>query len=132
VYNVLKQDRRGLARIRGLAEATAHLETNWQDKLELDPEELFPGCVVERVRLRAILAPKIAHAPKTQFLPVDPQRVFQQFWPSHWAQLPVGQAWGFKFAASLMRSLPTFDMLLSDDPTEIGDSIGNFIAGLRT
>jgi hypothetical protein len=132
VYNLLKQDRHGLARIAGLAEATADLETNWQDKLELDPEEIFPGCMVEQVQLGAILAPKIAHAAKTQFLSVDPQRVFQQLWPSQWSQLPVAQASGFKFAASLTRSLPTFVMLLSDNPTEIGESSRKFIAGLRT
>jgi hypothetical protein len=131
VYNLLKQDRHGLARIDGLVEATAHLDTNWQDKLELDPEELFPGCMVEHIRLRAIVAPKIVHASKTQFVSVSPQSVFQQFWPSLWAQLPVAQAQGFKFAASLMRSLPTFTMLLSDDPAEIGESIRHFIRGVR-
>jgi hypothetical protein len=128
---LLKQDRHGLARIAGLAEATADLEMNWQDKLELDPEEIFPGCLIERVRLGAILAPKIAHAAKTQFLSVDPQRVFQQLWPSQWSQLPVAQASGFKFAASLTRSVPTFTVLLSDDPAEIGDSMRQFIIGLR-
>jgi hypothetical protein len=131
VYNLLKQDRRGVARIAGLAKTTAHLETNWQDKLELDPEELFPGCLVEQVRLGALLAPKIAHTAKTQFLAVDPQYVFRQLWPSLWSQLPVAQASGFKFAASLTRALPTFTMLLSDDPSEIGESTRQFIAGLR-
>jgi hypothetical protein len=130
-YNLLKQDRHGIARIAGLAEATAHVPTNWQDKLELDPDDLFPGCVVETMRLRAILSPNIAHARKTVFVPTDPQTVFQQFWPSLWAQLPVAQAAGFKFAASLTRSLPTFTMLLSDETTEIADSIRQFIAGLR-
>jgi len=129
-YNLLKQDRNGLSRIDGLAEATGHLETNWQDKLELDPEELFPGCTVERVRLRAILAPKIAYASRTQFFPVDPQYVFQRFWPSLWAQLPVALVSGFRFAAALTRSLPTFSVLLSDNPAEIGDSIRRFIVGL--
>ena len=66
-YNLLKQDRDGLARIAGLAEATAHVQANWQDKLELDPEDLFPGCMVETMRLRAILSSKIAHTPKTEF-----------------------------------------------------------------
>jgi hypothetical protein len=130
-YNVMKQDRRGLARIRGLTQATAHLETNWQDKLEFDPEELFPGCMIESVRLRAILTPKIAHAPNTEFLSVDPQSVFRQFFPSLWAQLPVARAAGFKFAASLTRSLPTFTMLLSDEPAEIAGSIRQFIARLE-
>jgi hypothetical protein len=130
-YNVLKQDRSRIARIEGLAEATAHLETNWQGKLEFDPEEIFPGCMLERVRLRAILVPRISHATKTQFLSTDPQNVFQQFWPSMWTQLPVAHMRGFRFTASLTRSLPNFTMLLSDDPVEIGDSIGQFIAGLR-
>jgi hypothetical protein len=52
VYNVLKQDQNRLARIDGLAGATAGLKTSWKNKLEFDPEKLFPGCVVERVRLR--------------------------------------------------------------------------------
>ena len=132
VYNVFKQDQNRLARIDGLAGATAHLKTNWKNKLEFDPEEFFPGCMVERVRLHAILAPKIAYAPRTSLLQVDPQYVFQQLAPSLWTQLPGAQVSGFRFATWLTRSLPTYSVSLSDEPAEIGDSIGRFIAGLTT
>jgi hypothetical protein len=132
VYNLLKQDQNGLSRIDGLAARTAHHAPNWQGKLELDPEELFPGCIVERVGLCAILAPKIAYAPRTRLLPVEPQHVFQQLAPSLWSQLPGAQLSGFRFATWLTRSLPTYDMQLSDDPAEIGDTIGSFIAGMTT
>jgi hypothetical protein len=130
VYNVFKQDQNRLARFNGLAGATAHLKTSWKNKLEFDPEEFFPGCMVERVRLRAILAPKIAYAPRTSLLQVDPQSVFQQLAPSLWIQLPGAQLSSFRFATWLTRSLPTFSVSLSDEPAEIGDSIGRFIAGL--
>jgi hypothetical protein len=132
VYNVLKLERNRFARIAGLAADTANRKTNWQNKLELDPEELFPESVVERVRLRAILAPEFAYTRQTLFLPVDPQHAFHRLAPSLWAQLPGARASGFRFATWLTRSLPTYSVQLSDEPAEIGDSIGRFIAGLTT
>ena len=132
VYNVFKQDQNRLSRINGLAGATARMKKSWKNKLEFDPEEIFPGCVVERVRLRAILAPKIAYAPRTRFVQVDPQRVFHQLAPSLWIQLPGAQVSAFRFATWLTRSLPTYRAFLSDEPAEIGDTIGRFIAGLAT
>ena len=132
VYNIFKQDRVRLARIDGLAEATARLKTNWNNKLEFDPEDLFPGCLVEHVRLHAILAPKIAYEPRTRLVKVDPQSVFQQLAPSLWTQLPGTPVSGFRFATWLTRSLPTYGVSLSDDPAEIGDTIGRFIVGLTT
>jgi hypothetical protein len=132
VYNIFKQDRGGLARISGLAGATTRLKTNWNNKLEFDPEDVFPECIVERVRLHAILAPKIAYEPRTRLLKIDPQCVFRQLAPSLWTQLPGTQVFGFRFATWLTRSLPTYSVYLSDDPAEIGDTIGRFIGELTT
>jgi len=126
-YNVFKQDRSRLARISGLAGATVPSNTNWQNKLEFDPEDLFPGCLVERVRLHAILAPKIAHVRRTRLVKVDPQDVFQQLAPSMWMQVQTTSVSSFRFAAWLTRSLPTYSVLLSDEPAEIGDAIRHFI-----
>ena len=132
VYNIFKQDRDRLARIDGLARATAHLKTNWNNKVEFDPQDLFPGCVVERLRIHAILAPKIAYEPQTRLVKVDPQCVFQQLVPSQWTQLPGAPVPGFRFATWLTRSLPTYSVALSDDPAEIGETIGRFIVELTT
>ena len=130
VYNIFKQDQNGLARIDGLADAIGHLNKNWNNKLEFDPEELFPGCLVERVRLHAILAPKIAYEPRTRLVKVDPACVFQQLGPSLWTQLPGTPVFNFRFATWLTRSLPTYSAFLSEDPAEIGDAMGRFIEGL--
>jgi len=132
VYNVFKQDQNRLARIDGLAGIIARLKPNWNNKLEFDPEDLFPGCLVERVRLHAILAPKITYEPQTALVKVDPQHVFQQLAPSLWTQLPGTPVSGFRFATWLTRSLPTYSVSLSDEPAEIGDAIGRFIVGLTT
>lgn len=130
VYRLLKQDREGLARIPGLAARTAHEEINWQNKLELDPELLFPGCMVEEMRLRAIVMPVIARAQRTQPVPADAQTAFQQFAPSMWAQMPGARASGFMFAAWLTRRLPAFRLLLSENSREIADSLHRFIGEL--
>jgi hypothetical protein len=127
VYRLLKQDREGLARIPGLAARTGHEQVNWQNKLELDPELLFPGCMVEEMRLSAIVMPVIARAPQTQFVPADTQTAFQQFAPSMWAQMPGARASGFMFAAWLTRQLPVFRMLLSENSSEIAGSVSRFI-----
>jgi hypothetical protein len=132
VYNIFKQDRDRLSRISGLVGATTRLKTNWNNKLEFDPEDVFPECIVERVRLHAILAPKIAYEPRTRLLKIDPQCVFQQLAPSLWTQLPGTQVSGFRFATWLTRSLPAYSVFLSDDAAEIGDTIGRFIVELTT
>jgi hypothetical protein len=131
-YNIFKQDKNRLERIDGLAGATARLNTNWNNKLEFDPEELFPGCLVERLRLHAILAPKIAYEPRTRLVKVDPRCVFQQLAPSLWTQLPGTPVSSFRFATWLTRSLPTYSVFLSDEPAEIGDTVGRFIVELTT
>jgi hypothetical protein len=130
VYNVFKQDRDRLVRINPFVGANARLKTNWKNKLEFDPEDLFPECMVERVRLRAILAPKIAYARRTRLVQVNPQHVFQQLAPSLWTQLPGTPVSGFRFATWLTRSLPTYRVLLSDEPADIGDTVSRFIEGL--
>ena len=127
VYGLLKQDREGLARIPGLGVRAAHERVNWQNKLELDPELLFPGCMVEEMRLSAIVMPVIARARQTQFVPADTQTAFQQFAPSMWAQMPGARASGFMFAAWLTRQLPVFRMLLSENSSEIAGSVSSFI-----
>jgi hypothetical protein len=130
VYNVFKQDRNRLARIHRIAATNARLKTNWKNKVEFDPEDLFPGCMVERVRLHAMLAPKITYTPQTCLAEIDPQLVFQQLAPSLWTQLPGAPVSGFRFATWLTRRLPTYSVSLSDRPAEIGDTIANFIGGL--
>jgi len=132
IYNIFKQDRDRLARVNGFAEAITRLKTNWNNKLEFDPEDVFPECIVERVRLHAILAPKIAYESRTRLSKIDPRCVFQQIAPSLWTQLPGTQVAGFRFATWLTRSLPTYSVRLSDDPAEIGDTIGHFIVELTT
>src|SRR5262249_48857391 len=82
VYNIFKQDRDRLSRISGLVGVTPGLKTNGNNKLDFDPEDVFPECIVERVPLHAILAPKIAYEPQTRFLKIDPRCVFQQLAPS--------------------------------------------------
>lgn len=129
-YRLLKQDREGLARIPGLAARVAHEQINWQNKLELDPEQLFPGCMDEEMRPSAIVMPVIARARQTLFVPADTQTAFRQFAPSMWAQMPGVRASGFMFAAWLTRQLPVFRMLLSENSSEIADSVRSFIEEL--
>jgi hypothetical protein len=108
----------------------AHMNPNRRNKLEFDPEDFFPGCLVERMRLHAILAPQVAYEPRTRLARVDPQCVFQQLAPSLWIQSPERPVSSFRFAAWLTRSLPTYNVFLSDEPSEIGHTIGRFIEGL--
>ena len=113
-----------------LSARTAREQVNWQNKLELDPELLFPGCMVETMQLSAIVMPVIARVERTQFVPADTQAAFQQFAPSMWAQMPGTRASGFMFAAWLTRQLPVLRMLLSEDSSEIADSVRRFIEEL--
>jgi hypothetical protein len=130
LYNVLKLDRDRLLRFRGLPPDAVKGSLNWHDKIELDPNELFPGSVLEQIRIRAIVVPTIADARRTHFQPVAAQYALRHLAPSLWAQLPGARASGFRFATWLTRSLPGYSVHLSDDPAEIGDATHRFIGNL--
>ena len=131
-FRLLKQDRAGISRLPGLAARVRDSHPNWQGKLELDPEALFPGCMAVSQPIRAILVPHIGAATETRIVPIERQFAFDALTRSTLQQFPTERASGFLFCAGLSKTLPCFGVALSEAPDEIAATLKRFIEGLGT
>ena len=130
VMRLMKQDAAGLARL-GIDPVAQGLGLpNWQNKFEFDFEALGAGRRARVVELGAILLPKIARAARTELVPVKSSAAMASLAPNNLTQLPGGWRKGLQLAAHLARSLPAFELRLSENPREIADTVGAFISGL--
>ena len=131
VFSVFKQDREGLIRAGISPEALPNTEPNWRGKIEFDAARIAPHAFAERMEIRAIFVPEVARARKTRIEAVSPQAAALALAPSAVLQLPGDTATGFRFFSDIARRLPAFRVVLSENPTEIGDVIGAFLAKER-
>jgi hypothetical protein len=131
-FRLLKQDRAGIARLPGLAARIGDSPPNWQGKLELDPEALFPGCMAATQPIRAILVPQINAATETRIEPIERKFAFDALARSTLQQFPSERVSGFLFCTGLIKSLPCFSVALSQAPDEIAAALKRFIEGLAT
>ena len=131
-YRLLKQDRAGIARLPGLPERVANHRPNWQGKLELDPQTLFPGCMVASQPIRAILVPRLGAATKTRIEPIDRRFAVDALTRSTLQQFSSEQGSGFLFCVGLGKRLASYAVALSQSPAEIAATVSDFIGALRT
>lgn len=127
IYRVFKQDAEGLRRAGLTPAAVGAGEPNWHGKYEFDAARLAPQAFVERMTVRAVLIPQVAHAARTRFEPVPAARAAMALAPSAVFQLSGDMDGGFRFLAEVARRLPAFRVLLSENPAEIADAIGTFL-----
>jgi hypothetical protein len=128
VFAVFKQDRDGLRRAgvaRGELDAAA---SNWHGKVEFDVAKLSPKGLVDRIEIGVLLIPEVARRRRTAIEPATTREAALALAPSGVFQLPGDTAAGFGFLAALVRRLPAFRARLSEDPAEIADAIGSFLA----
>ena len=131
-FRLLKQDRAGIARLPGLAARVCDSQQNWQGKLELDPEALFPGCMAATQPIRAIVVPHIGAATETRIEPIERKFAFDALVRSTLQQFPSERSSGFLFCTGLTKILPCFGIALSQAPDEIAATLKRFIEGLAT
>jgi hypothetical protein len=128
VFTALKQDREGLRRA-GIAQGDIDAaELNWHGKVEFEATKLSPQGLADRMEIVALLIPEIARLQRTAIEPATAREAVLSFAPSGVFQLPGDTTEGFGFLASLVRRLPAFRARLSQDPAEIADAIGSFLA----
>ncbi len=130
LFQIFKQDRRGLARIGGLSGRTANLPENWMRKVEFDPTAFFPDCLVEALEIRAIVLPRIAHAESSRFVAIPGGEAMRALIPTNLLQFPGEPDDGMAYYADLLRRLPAYRLELSGDALECGAALRAFIAGL--
>jgi hypothetical protein len=130
LFRIVKQDRTGLARVAGLAERLAHLPLNWMNKVEFDPTAIFPGCFTDALRIDAIVVPRLAHAAVPRFAPATPGDAMRVLMRTNLYQYPGEADDGLTYYAALMRSLPILHLDLSDQATDNGAALADFVGTL--
>lgn len=125
VFKFFKQDPRGLRRVGLDARELGSL--NWQGKIELDAERCAGKSLIESMKIRAILIPVIARLSRSRIEPADTRSAALSLAPSGVFQLPGDAAAGFQFIAALVRSVPAFRLMLSEDPSDIACTVHAFL-----
>jgi hypothetical protein len=128
VFRLFKQDTNGLRRV-GLDEnTTGNNLLNWHGKIEFDAADRLGKPLVDRMRIRAIFIPAIARLQRSRIEPADARSAALSIAPSGVFQLPGDSASGLRFLAAVVRKLPAFRLMLSEDPAEIADAIHSFLS----
>jgi hypothetical protein len=130
LYRVIKQDRKGLARILDLHARTVDMPGNWCGKVEFDPDLFFPGATVDSIALRAAILPRIAQVDRPVIVPARRQEVMLALMSSNLHQFAGEADDGMSFFARLLGGLPCFRMDLSNDAAANGLLLRDFIEGL--
>ncbi len=125
VYRVAKQDPAGLSRL-GLSRLAAASAPNWQGKHEFDVAAIGGGRI-SALKLKAILAPRIAGAAQTRITPASARDAMLALAPSSVFQIPGERVSALSFFAGLARRLPAFRVELGRDPAEIAARIDAFL-----
>lgn len=130
LYRILKQDPTGVARALGPAATSRFEAINWQGKYEIHASELPRSPFVDRLAIKALVLPKVAHAEHSELRPISAGAAMRAFAPSSVFQLPDDEAQGIHFAAKLCRNLPCYELLLSENAENIAGALRNFIEEL--
>lgn len=123
LFGILKQDPAGIARVLGDAAGNGFGPLNWQGKYEIHASALARQPFVDKLDIRAIVVPRVAHAGRSILRPVQPGVAMRSFAPSSAFQLPDGEHEGIAFAGALCRRLPCLELQLSEDAGEIAAAI---------
>jgi hypothetical protein len=130
VYRLIKQDLAGIDRFPELRERLAGIVLNWQGKVELDPEEWFPGSMVPRMELRAVAIPTIVGGAVTRLEPLPRGKAIEIVTRNTISQLPGDKRAAVSFFTALATRMPAYRLLLSEDPVEIAATLREFVGGL--
>lgn len=128
VFTLFKQDREGFRRAGVARSEVDAAELNPLGKVELEAAKLSPKGLVDRIEIGAVLIPEVARLRRTSIEPATARQAALSLAPSSVFQLPGDAIDGFGFLASLVRRLPAFRVRLSENPAEIADAIGSFLA----
>jgi hypothetical protein len=128
LYRMMKQDRSGLARHAGHAVASAPGEPNWRGKIEFAPELYFPGCLAERLALKAVVIPHIAAGEEAPaIVPATGGEALRVAMRTNLFNGSLAE--GMHFFARLLK-LPCYRMTLAPDAAANGAALARLVAKL--
>lgn len=123
----MKQDLNGLQR-NSLDSANKIFNgPNWQNKYVFDFEELGAGRRAKCLDIQAILLPRISNSKKTTIEKISGKEAMLSLAPSNLHQLTGNWQKTMSFAARICRDLPAYRVHLSNNPTDVANSIREFI-----
>lgn len=128
LFKTIKQDLIGLNRLGLESQIADTREPNWQQKFEFTSEELVSRPLVNQLAIRALVLPRISGRKHSRFTEVSPQRAMLSLAPTNLSQLPGDRQTGAQFFSSLVRSLPCYELTLSQNPIEIAVAIRDFLS----
>jgi hypothetical protein len=131
LFRILKQDRSGLARFPALKGKMDGAPLNWQSKVELDPETFFPGCLVEKLTIDAIVLASIAHRETAKIVPISRGEIVRAMMPSNLYQFPGEDDDGLAFFARVLARVPCFRIHLAVDPVNNSNAIDALLRQVR-
>jgi hypothetical protein len=108
----------------------AHLSANWQGKIELNADEVFPGAMVDELALHAVLLPRVVHATVPAIHAVSPAMALRALLSSNVHQHLGEKEIGMTHFAGLLRRLPCYRMDLADSATRNGKLLRRFLRRL--
>lgn len=131
IFRIIKQDLAGLSRIAALHGKFDGTAPNWQAKIELDPETLFPGCLTDCLTIDAVLLASIAGGVTANIVPVSRGEIMRAIMRSNLYQFPGEDDDGLGFFSKLLGHLPCFRIELSSDPVANSDAIDGLLEKVR-
>jgi hypothetical protein len=127
LFNIIKQDRRGLARVPEIEARSATLPENWKGKVEIDPTWLYPDAFVSELEIRTALVPRITGADAPSLTDCGQGLAMRALMRSNLHQFPGEDDEGMRFFGSLLRRLPVFSLELSRDFRKNGELVASLL-----
>ncbi|MBS0319190.1 MAG: hypothetical protein JSR18_01500 [Proteobacteria bacterium] len=127
-YGTAKVVRASLARFARFAPHFRNLEQA-DEKPMLFVHEFAPASVRTSFVPRAIVLPRVAHAPRTTFAPLAPAAMLRALAPSSLMLFPLAGARAFTRIAALCRRTPCLVAHLADDADDVAAAFARLIDG---
>lgn len=129
LYDSVKLGEDSLQRLPGLP-AAGNPMRNATEKARFRVSDMRAGAFAPKLRLRAMVLPRLAQSARTAIVPATQSEVMRALAPSTLLLLRGGQAETAAKAAALIRSLPAFRMELGHDPAEVAGALADLVRGL--
>jgi hypothetical protein len=127
LFRILKQDPMGLVRFSGIPEVVGRSPVNWQGKVEFDPDLAFPGCLTNRLEIRAAIAPSIREHRMPKLVSISTGELMRSLMPSNLYQYPGEPDDGLRFFSRFLCRMPCYRLELSLDPRLNSETLGRLL-----
>jgi hypothetical protein len=131
VFNHVKQDDDGIARIPGLRKRVGDVVKNWRGKAEFQPELIFTGAFVDELSISAAVLPLITHREHPRIKPVSPADALLALISSNAQYDPSRPDGGLRFFADILRKIPCYRMDLSNRALDNGLALKGLLLELN-